>query len=154
MVCALLALVSCKKNKKQIFISDFNSQTDLEQWSVDTGGDVTLENGTAYFSNLNSCFNLDVKELISVRKNQSYIIKLKSKHNPSQIGDPSFCVGDLTFWVRQDSEMLLMDKANSSGNFVEEQFTFTTLSDSPIEVRFFIGTTHGAWLDYVIIEKV
>lgn len=153
-VCILFMATSCKKDKNQIFISEFNGQEDLDQWIISGDGDATIDNGSVSFTNIQSCFHLEVKELIDVSKDQSYKIKIRSKHNPSQIGDPAYCVGNMMIWVKQDSETLMMDGTTSGDDFIEQQFTFTTITGSPIQIEFLIGTINGAWIDFISVEKV
>ena len=151
---AVLSLLSCNKGKKHVFSSDFNSQSDLEQWVFSGDGDATLEDGILSFTNIASCYTLEVENLIDIKKDQSYRVKIRSKHIPSQTGDPGYCVSNMLVWVRQDSESLLQGNTTAGNDFVEEEFTFTAKTSSPITLEILIGSIHGTWIDYISVERI
>jgi hypothetical protein len=151
---AVLSLLSCNKGKKHVFSSDFNSQSDLEQWVFSGDGDATLEDGILSFTNIASCYTLEVENLIDIKKDQSYRVKIRSKHIPSQTGDPAFCISTMLVRVKQDSETLLKGSTTSGSYFVEKEFTFTAETSSPIALAIRIGTVHGTWIDYISVERI
>ena len=154
LICAMFSLMSCNKDRNQIIFFDFSNQSDLEEWNVFGDGNTLIDNGIITFSNISSCYHLDLKELIDVKRNRSYKIKIRSKHNPPQIGDPVYCVGSMMIWVKQDGEDLMMEGANSGDDYIDQQFTFKTNSSSPIQFKIMIGTPNGAWIDNISIEKI
>ena len=149
----LFLFSSCNKDRNQILLFDFSTPSDLEEWNVIGDGTASIDSGVIYFSNISSCFHLDLKELIDIRKNRSYKIKISSKNNPSQIGNPAYCLGNLMVGIKQDGETILMEGTSSGLDFTEQQYTFTTISASPIQLKLMVGTINGAWVDHISIEK-
>lgn len=150
----LLLFNSCDKQRNQILFFDFTSQTDLEEWNITGDGSVSLDSGIIYFSNISSCFHFDLEELINIRKKRNYKIKIRSKNNPAQIGDPAYCIGNLMVCIKQDGETIIMEGTASGSNFVDQQYTFTTISSSPVQLKIMVGTINGAWIDQISIEQI
>lgn len=150
----LFLFSSCNKDRNQILFFDFSTTSDLEKWNIIGDGSVSLDSGIIYFSNISSCLHFDFEELINIKKKRNYKIKIRSKNNPAQIGDPAYCVGNLMVCIKQDGETIIMEGTASDSNFVDQQYTFTTTSSSPVQLKIMVGTINGAWIDQLSIEKI
>ena len=47
-----------------------------------------------------------------------------------------------------------MEGTAADSNFVDQQYTFTTISSFPLQLKIMVGTINGAWINQISIEKI
>jgi hypothetical protein len=148
-------LFSCKKDSDNnststpttIFSSKFDNQEDLSLWTQSAGGQAIIDSSAVMFTNITECFYIETLNLIPVHEGRVYELKLIGKVNPAQPGDPAFCAGNFMINVRQGSTILLNESFGHYTSWTKRSFSFEAETSSSINIKFFIGTTRGAWID-------
>jgi len=148
---------TCKKKSEEnqtpssttLFSSTFNNSSDLSYWTQSAGGVAFIDSNAVKLDSITNCFQFETKNLIPVQAGKSYALNLTGKVNEAVQGDPMLCAGDFLIYIVQGNTNLLSTSFGNYPSWTQRAFSFTAITSASIKIKFLIGTTRGAWIDYI-----